>query len=556
MMGKSWGGFNSLQVAAHRPPQLKAIITVCSTDDRYADDVHYMGGCLLNENLTWGSVLMSYNAYPPDPQVAGERWRAMWLDRLEHAVFFPEVWMSHQRRDAYWEHGSVCENYGSIECPVYAVGGWADAYSNAIPRLMARLKAPRKGLIGPWAHLYPHDGVPGPAIGFLQEALRWWDYWLKHIDTGIMAEPMLRVWMQDSAPPESFYRKRPGRWVAERGWPSPRIVPTRYWLNHDGLSRSDRVKSRLDIHSAQTTGMAAGEWCPFGAPGELAQDQRSDDGYSLVFDTEPLAERTEILGAPAATLELTTEHPAALIAVRLNEVAPDGASTLISYGLLNLTHYKSHACPESLQPGRRYRVSVTLNDVAHAFSRGCRLRLAISTSYWPIAWPPPQRSTITIFAGESFIDLPVRPPDSRDAELRPFEPPQCAPSEASQLRPAPLKRIVERDITANETVYTILSESGEHGLGAVVRLEAINLNVSETMVKRFHIREDDPLSARAEVEQKTSFERGEWKIRVETRCRLSSTQDNFLLQGELTAYEGTEQVFARNWDRRVKRDLI
>jgi putative CocE/NonD family hydrolase len=555
MMGKSWGGFNSLQVASRRPAQLKAIITVCSTDDRYADDVHYMGGCLLNENLTWGSVLMSYNAYPPDPEVVGERWRPMWLDRLEHAVFFPEVWLTHQRRDGYWKHGSVCEDYGAINCPVYAIGGWADAYSNAIPRLLARLKAPRKGLIGPWAHLYPHDGVPGPAIGFLQEALRWWDHWLKNIDTGIMAEPMLRVWMQESAPPKSFYRERPGRWVAETQWPSPRIMLKRYWLNEDRLSAVS-VRSRLDLRSAQTTGVAAGEWCAFGAPGEAPQDQRSDDGYSAVFDSEPLPERTEILGAPVATLEFTADQPVALIAIRLNDVAPDGASTLVTYGLLNLTHHDSHTDPQPLRPGKRYRASVMLNDIGHAFSQGHLVRLAISTSYWPIVWPPPQPATMSVFAGESFLDLPVRPPDTQDAELKRFEPPECAPSEATQLRPAPLKRIVEHDITANETIYTILSESGDRDSSAVVRLEAIDLNVSETMVKRFRIREDDPLSARAEVVQKTSFDRGAWKIQVETRCRLSSTRDNFLLQAELTAYEGGKQVFSRTWDRRVKRDLL
>ena len=213
MMGKSWGGFNSLQVAARRPPELKAIITVCSTDDRYLDDVHYMGGCLLNENLTWGSVLMSFNAYPPDPELVGERWRTIWRDRLEHGVFFPEHWLAHPHRDGYWKHGSVCEDYGAITCPVYAIGGWSDAYSNAIPRLLAGLKVPRKGLIGPWAHLYPHDGVPGPAIGFLQEALRWWDQWLKGNDTGIMAEPILRVWMQESVRPRPFHKQRPGRWV-------------------------------------------------------------------------------------------------------------------------------------------------------------------------------------------------------------------------------------------------------------------------------------------------------------------------------------------------------
>jgi hypothetical protein len=158
MMGISWGGINALQVAARQPPALKAIITLCSTDDRYADDAHYMGGCLLNENLSWGSVLLTFNALPPDPVLIGERWRAVWRARLDNAVLFPELWLHHQRRDAYWQHGSVCEGFSRIACPVYAIGGWADAYSNAIPRLLEGLTVPRKGLIGPWAHTFPHEG--------------------------------------------------------------------------------------------------------------------------------------------------------------------------------------------------------------------------------------------------------------------------------------------------------------------------------------------------------------------------------------------------------------
>ena len=200
MMGKSWGGFNALQTAALRPPALKAIITVCSTDDRYADDIHYMGGALLNDNLWWGTIMLAYQARPPDPALVGEGWRDEWLERLKSLPFFPALWLAHQRRDAYWRHGSVCEDFSAITCPVFAVGGWADAYTNAVPRLLEGLKVPRLGLIGPWAHVYPQDGMPGPAIGFLQEALRWWDHWLKGEDRGIMAEPMLRAFIEHWSP--------------------------------------------------------------------------------------------------------------------------------------------------------------------------------------------------------------------------------------------------------------------------------------------------------------------------------------------------------------------
>ncbi|MGM9920706.1 MAG: CocE/NonD family hydrolase, partial [Bhargavaea sp.] len=211
MIGKSWGGFNGLQVAARRPKQLKTIITICSTDDRYADDVHYKGGAMLaSDMLWWASTMFAYNARPQDPEVVGESWKPNWLERMENTPPFAEEWVRHQRRDAYWKHGSVNEDYQAIEIPVFAVGGWADGYPNAIPRMLENLEVPRKGLIGPWAHEYPEMAVPGPQVGFLQECLRWWDQWLKGEDTGIMEEPMLRAYLQDSVPPQTSYDYRPG----------------------------------------------------------------------------------------------------------------------------------------------------------------------------------------------------------------------------------------------------------------------------------------------------------------------------------------------------------
>ena len=557
MMGISWGGFNALQVAARRPPMLKAVISLCSSDDRYADDAHYMGGCLLNENLNWGSVLFTFNAYPPDPEVVGERWRAMWQARLDHAVLFPEVWLRHPRRDDYWKHGSVGEDYGQITCPVYAIGGWADAYSNAIPRLLAGLKVPRKGLIGPWAHAFPHQGVPGPAMGFLQEALRWWDHWLKGLDQGMMDEPMYRVWMQEAVPPLPFYTECAGRWVAEPTWPSARITPWRLILNAGRLEQTAAPQAALELHSPQTTGLSAGDWCAFGAEGEMPTDQREDDGKSLCFDSASLTERLEILGAPIVILELAVDCPSALIAVRLNDLAPDGAATRVSYGLLNLTHHQSHEFPEPLTSGRRYRVHIQLNDTAYAFPAGHRLRVAVSTSYWPIAWPAPAPVNLTLYTGASSLSLPVRPPRPEDARLQSFEAPEGAPSPVlSMLAPARLKRTIERDLTTNETLYTLFSDGGDFEGAALARLHDIDLDVGYTVLKRFRIHETDPLSARAENVQRTRLRRGEWSVRVETRVRMSATHEAFQVQADLEAFEGDVQVFARSWDLSVPRDQV
>ncbi|NND49174.1 MAG: CocE/NonD family hydrolase, partial [Rhizobiales bacterium] len=115
MMGISWGGFNALQVAALRPPSLKAIITLCSTDDRYADDIHYKGGCLLGENFGWAVQMLSYSSRPPDPELVGENWKDLWLYRLENQPFHLSEWLKHQHRDDYWKHGSICQNYEALE---------------------------------------------------------------------------------------------------------------------------------------------------------------------------------------------------------------------------------------------------------------------------------------------------------------------------------------------------------------------------------------------------------------------------------------------------------
>ena len=244
MIGISWGGFNGLQVAARGPEALKAIVTICSTDDRYADDIHYKGGALLNENLGWAMTMLSYSSRPPDPELVGERWRDLWQERLENLPLLAENWLLHPHRDSYWAHGSVCEDFSAIKAAVFAVGGWGDAYSNAVPRLLAGLESPCLGLIGPWVHKYPHFAMPGPQIGFLQECLRWWDHWLKGKDTGILAEPLYRAYLMESTPPAASYDFREGRWIAEAAWP-PATPPMNLYLNAEGLASEPGPRQTL-----------------------------------------------------------------------------------------------------------------------------------------------------------------------------------------------------------------------------------------------------------------------------------------------------------------------
>jgi len=551
MMGNSWGGFNALQVAARRPPALRAIITSCSTDDRYADDIHYMGGCLLTDNLRWASTMFAHNSRPPDPAVVGARWRAMWLERLRGSGLWIDTWLRHQRRDAFWQQGSVCEDFAAIRCPVLAVGGWLDGYSNAIPRLMQGLGVPRHGLIGQWAHRYPHMALPGPAVGFLQLALRWWDTWLKDAAPSAPDEPLLRVFMPESVPPAAMYSTRPGRWIAERAWPSPRIVPRRYVLHRARLAPEPGPEVPLSLRSPETLGLHAGRWCPYGLTPDLPLDQRLEDGGALTFDTDPLPERVEILGPPVADLELAVDRPVALVAARLSDVAPDGAATRVSYGLLNLTHRESHEHPTALEPGHRYRVRLQLNDVAQAFPAGHRIRLALSTAYWPTVWPAPEPVTLTLYAGASAFTLPIRPPDPADAALPPLPPVETPPPlGVTVYEPSRSERIVHHNVTTGEVTFDWTQESGRH------RYDDIDLTVHTLTADRFTIRPEDPLSACVEIAWTVRLARGSWGVETRTRTRLTATRNTFELVATLEAFEGDTPVHEQRWERSIPRDLV
>ncbi|MCG6659699.1 CocE/NonD family hydrolase [Halomonas campisalis] len=559
MVGISWGGFNGLQIAALQPPQLKAVIALCFTDDRYADDIHHMGGCLLADNLSWASTMFDGNACPPDPELVGERWREMWLERLDGSGLWLATWLRHQRRDDYWKHGSVCEDYSRIQCPVYAISGWADGYCNAVFRLLAGIDVPRKGLVGPWAHKYPHLGVPGPAIGFLQESLRWWDQWLKDEETGIMDEPMLRVWMQESVPPSARYDARPGRWVAEPVWPSANILPASFRLTvgHDLLPEGDGEgdgdeSACLDIRSPLSVGLYAGKWCSYNAPPDLPHDQRDEDGGSLIFQTPRLEAPLEICGAPEVELELSADQPVAMVALRLSDIATDDKATRVSYGLLNLTHRDSDEFPQPLEPGQRYRVRISLKHIAQQFPAGHAIRLALSTSYWPLAWPAPQPVRLTVYPGSSRLILPTRAPrPAEEAALPVFGEPEGAPPLAKTLiQPTQETWRVIRDLANDQTTLEVVHDEGRY------RLDDIDLEIAARVTERYCYAYGSYDSVSGWTEWQRTFQRGDWTVHTLTRTLMTSDAETFRIRATLDAWEGETRVFARTWDETIPRDLV
>ncbi len=552
MMGISWGGFNSLQVAMRRPEPLKAIITVCASDDRYNDDVHYMQGCLLHDNFAWSSAMYAFVSQPPDPAIVGDRWREMWLARLRHYRYPAHIWFAHQRRDEYWRHGSACEDYDAIQCAVFAVGGWEDGYSNAVARLVEKLKAPCIGLAGPWGHAYPFEALPGPAIGFLQEALRFWDHWLKGRDTGIMREPKLRAWMNHSHAPDPCAVERPGRWIAQREWPAPAIVPRNYWLGARGLEDTPQPEAALSVLSPQATGNMTVEWCSYGgSDGDFPGDQRADDGCSLCFDTLPLAAPLEFFGTPVLHLAFSVDQPVAKIAVRLNDVAADGTSTRITYGLCGLNHAWDQASPVLLEPGRVYHAAITLNTIAYAVQPGRRLRVAISTACWPQLWPGPTATMLTVHVAESRLELPIRPAHAEDAALRPFDPPECAAHGPETVtREGGWHRSVTRDVASGATELVMVKDYGG------VRYDEIDWRLDCGGVERYRVKPMEPLSAEADCVYHHELSRGDLTLRTETRTTLKNDATHFHLTATIDAYENGVRVFSNEECYRIPRDFM
>ena len=549
MIGISWGGFNGLQIAALRPPALKAIVTVCSTDDRYADDIHFMGGCLLNDNLTWSQQMLNYSSRPPDPELVGDGWKTLWLERLEELPFLAANWLKHPRRDDFWKHASVCENFDTIETAVLAVGGWHDAYSNAVPRLLSGLNAPAKGIIGPWEHRYPHIAKVGQAINFLKECVRWWDRWLKGIENGADGGPALRAYLLESAPPSSRVGARAGIWVAEENWPPVEQTPQAFFLMRDRLVDHPPDPESIPITTPQDLGLQSGNFCPgMRIDDELPGDQRQDDEKSVVFDSDPLSEKLTILGAPEVAFTFSCNKPNAMIVARLCDVAPDGSSTRVSLMPLNLTHLHSHETPEALIPGKTYRVRIKMADAGYVFAEGHRVRLALSNGYWPLIWPSAETTTVDLIVGESSLTLPVRASD--DSATVSFEAPNKPANGAFEVLRDGSNR---KDIDYSEDGTVILELFDDLGH---MRSNSNGLETASTVRHSYRIKPNDPLSAKVEAAWTFETRRGNWQVNTRSSSAMTCDETHFHLSAQLEAFENGETLFKRSWQESIERDHV
>ncbi len=549
MFGISWGGFNALQVAARQPPALKAIVTICSTDDRYEDDIHYKGGTLLNENLGWAATMLSYSSRAPDPKVVGPRWKKMWMERLKNEPFLLIPWLQHPHRDDYWKHGSVCENFGQITAPTLVVGGWNDAYSNAVPRLMRGLRCPRKAIIGPWAHKYPHFAKPDPKIGFLQEMLRWWDFYLKDIDTKVTLEADYRVYVMEPFKPGSFPTEIKGRWIAENYWGFGNTSNKTWFLTDKGISGAKSAEKALELTSKQTTGFDGGEYCIIWMGPEFPGDQAKDDSQSITFDSPALVEDIDIVGQPTIEIDFSVDKPVAHVAVRLNDVWPTGEVSRITYHLQNLTQRTSRENPSALSPGNRYRMKIKLDDIAYHMPAGHKLRVAISTSYFPMMWPAPEPVKLTVYAGLSELSLPIRAKPMAERKVIFQDAESAKPVELKHVKPASNKRDISVNAKTGQTRLEIVDDFGTQVI------TDLGLTIWGTGRETYTILPDDPLSAKMETHWTEGRKRGRWETRTETYGKLTATKTHWIVWGKIDAFEGKKRVFTKEFKEKIERKL-
>ncbi|MEM1048287.1 MAG: CocE/NonD family hydrolase [Pseudomonadota bacterium] len=550
MMGISWGGFNSLQIAALRPPALKAVIAIGTTVDRYNDDIHYKNGCLLSANFSWSCTMLAYAARPPDPDLVGRDWRYLWRKRLDSQPFPLETWLAHQTRDDYWKHGSVSEDYAAIDAPVLAISGWADGYINAPPALAANLGFRGKAINGPWIHKYPHFAWPKPRMDFPAEALRWWDRWLKGLRNGADDLPAYRAYLSENVRPGGRREDEPGRWVAETEWPSTAIETETWHLNGDGLLSPQPGQPVLrTISSPEDCGIACGEFFTQKPDAELPGDQRIDDGGSLVFTSGVLSEPIDILGRPRLKLRVSVDKPIANLAVRLIDYHPDGVGHRVSFGVLNLCHRNGNEKPRPMPPGRAEDVEIPLDECGYRFLPGHQIGLAVSTAYWPMILPGPERVTATLALGpHAALALPVRWFGETIDIAEPTDP---DPLPAYRMhRQAVSRRWIERDLQQGTTRYHILEDSGDS------EMPGHGMIAGDQRRECYSIAPDDPLKLTLDGAYSCRMRRGDWSVRVETTSRLTCTATDFLLKAKVAAFEGDTLFSERVWTKTLPRTCM
>jgi putative CocE/NonD family hydrolase len=547
MFGISWGGFNSIQMALRNPPALKAIIAVDATEDLYQEDVHFIDGIIHVDS--WEMSQDLDNARPGAPgYVINE---AYFRDRFD-----TQPWMmtyKRQQRDgAFWDRASAKGHYADIRIPSLLIGGWYDGYRDSVPRMLANVKAPVKAIIGPWSHAWPHEPYPKPGIEWRHEAVRWFDQWLKGIDTGIMDEPRFAVFIRNWHAPGPYLEEAPGAWRYEDGWPIARIRDEVMHLQPDHTLKREKPQSAThQLRYFPSIGIEAGG--PVMWWGDVAHDQRPTDAYSLVYDSAPLENDTEILGMPRALLTVSADAPRANWFARISDVAPDGTVTQVAGAGFNGTHRESAREPSPLVPGETFALEIEMHFTSWVFPKGHRIRVAVNNAQWPMLWPTPLPMTSTLQLGPdaSRVVLPVVPhaPRPVPAFLPPSESPTLAGFETLDAGTSSGYgeiSSVDRNPQTGDATATATNTGGQRYPWGVERYrESI----------RHTVRDGDPAKAAVQGSHRLEVELPGRTLLWEAELSFSSDLNNFHYSYRRRLSENGKLLREKTWTDTIPRDF-
>jgi hypothetical protein len=551
MMGISYGGFSALQVASQAPPHLTSIIPVDFTDDRYTDDCHYRGGLRRKyyDVGFYGNMMIAFNALPSYPDWSGEDWATVWEEHLAHNEPYMLKWFRNQSDSPYWRHGSVRDIPDSIKCPVFMIGGWRDGYPNPPLRLYQALNVPRKLLIGPWDHAYPDTAIPGPRIDHLPEVVRWLDHWCKGLDSGLLAEAPVVVYMQEYQEPVVDRLDTVGQWRAESAWPPPGAVEKVLYLSqNNSLESAAGPAGQASFSYQPTVGLTAGLWsggARFGLPG----DQRPDEAYSLVYTTPPLDEDIHILGWPRAVLHVASTAPVMGFAASLSDVAADGTSHLVVKGMLNGTRRHSFANPEPMTPGQIYELDIQIDCVGWVFKKGQRIRLSIASADWPNVWPTPYLATNQLYLGAgapSRLILPAVP--AQGSAVPPeFKPSRMKVNKFSAATQPPTWQVIT-DVLTGRVTSNIYSKV-EYRVDDTTVISRESAVVSQVDPK-------DPAHASAYGRNLHHIIRPNFVARASSDLTIQATATHFHITINLEVRVNEGLHFHKRWAESIARQLM
>ena len=429
--GQSYLGATQYTLAgAHPlPPHLQTLVPVSASADFHQSWVYHTGGA-----LEWGwtvpyailkgrntlaragraDLLAQMDDYVIAPgnfgQPLSDRWYRHlplrdWIGRLQEAAPYFHEYFDQENDGPYWWPINMMRQAGAVTVPMFHITAWYDIFLegalNAFQAIRQRggnelARRNQKLLIGPWGHLRPFtqpttggagdiDFGSAAAIELHDAMLRWYDYWLQDIDTGI----------RDDAPVRLFVMGE-NRWRDEQEWPLARTHYNRWYLHSGGGANTrsgdgvlstvppepDEPPDQYIYDPANPAPTRGGNTLiiDYGVFDQTPVENRPD---VLVYTSEPLPADTELTGPITVTLYAATTAPDTDFTAKLVDVRPDGYAHNLQDGIVRARYRTSPGAPMPIAPGRVYRYDIDLWATSHLVRAGHRIRVDISSSNFP-----------------------------------------------------------------------------------------------------------------------------------------------------------------------------